>query len=97
MFNIQEYTLEASIFNKFQSLEWFHLELKLRELGFTVYRSNQDGWHVDRDNWRIWQVRQGWQSAQLIDGSYCNHKICKGHQEGLEEAINRVLSTLAVK
>ena len=26
-----------------------------------------------KENRRIWKIREGWQTADLVDGKYCNH------------------------
>jgi hypothetical protein len=92
MFRIEEYLVKSSLSNSFQSLDWDKLVPTIKGLGLKIEWNTQSGWHIELGNWRIWQVRLGWQSAQLIKGRYCNHKICEGYENGLEEAVNRVLS-----
>lgn len=38
-----------------------------------------------KGNIRIWQVRRGWQIAELINGKYCNHRT----EQTLEIAIDK--------
>lgn len=57
------------------------------ELGYSVEESIQYGNRFTNGNRNVWAIREGWQTADLIDGSYCNHKA----YTQLEEALKREL------
>ena len=55
-----------------------------------IYHSLHDGTHIKINEWEIWYVKDGWQTAQLIDGSYTNHQFFPH----LEEAIGRITTEI---
>jgi hypothetical protein len=71
-----------------------HAENKLGvALGYTVTISPHSGTSYER--WwdkgyrRVWSIESGWQTADVIDNTYCNHRKY-GHDE-LEQALRRFL------
>ncbi|MDB4461699.1 hypothetical protein N9043_01965 [bacterium] len=46
--------------------------------GYEVKYKLENGyyWHkaFEKENRRVWQIREGWQTANLIDGRYTNHE-----------------------
>lgn len=58
------------------------------KLGYEVTRSHKYGHRFQKGGRRIWSLYQGWQSADLVDGQYINHKP----YQHLEGALTRDLS-----
>lgn len=54
-------------------------------LNFEIQISVQKGARFNRGDRYIWPVMEAWQTADLIDGSYCNHQKFKS----LTDALNR--------
>lgn len=54
-------------------------------LNFEIRMSPQVGATFNRADRHIWGIREGWQTADLIDGSYCNHQ----RFNDLADALNR--------
>lgn len=92
MFDLTPYLKTATAERSFEPIEWTQLVPALEKLGFTVYRSTKTDWHIEVNEWKIWRVQIGWQSARLLEGRYCEHIAYKGYTEGLEQAINRLYS-----
>ncbi len=55
--------------------------------GYTVTLSPQKGVRLERGNRVIWKIRFGWQTADIIDGKFTNHK--KYPDDGILDAIKR--------
>ena len=63
-------------------------DIKLAEsLGYKHERSTNTGSSFQKDNRRIWSIRDGWQPANIINSYYMQH----AKFESLEDAINRPL------
>ena len=57
-------------------------------LNFSFEFGAKDGWHFHRGDRRVWNIREGWQTADLIDGRFQNHLKF----ENLEDALRRPVS-----
>jgi hypothetical protein len=57
------------------------------ELGFELFRCIDKGDIYSQGERQIWSCRSGWQTADLIDNRYQNHKLF----ERLEDALRRLL------
>jgi len=42
--------------------------------GFEIRIRSTDGVKLQAGNLHIWKIRDGWQTAELIDGLFANHK-----------------------
>ena len=47
---------------------------KALNLGFTVTQCPNKGTSATRGDLHIWNIREGYQTADLIEGRYTNHK-----------------------
>jgi hypothetical protein len=56
-------------------------------LGYEALINNDRGARFYKGSRVIWAIREGWQTADLIDGSYQNHEKF----ESLEDALRRDL------
>lgn len=56
-------------------------------LGYSVSNSAQMGTSFARGGRHIWSTRLGWQTADLIDGMYRNHKFFENLNEALERPL----------
>ena len=46
-----------------------------RSMGYSVHMSHKSGSSFKKDDRNIWSTCMGWQTADLDNGSYRNHKI----------------------
>ena len=60
---------------------------KALNLGFKVTQCPDKGTIAERDNFRIWDIREGYQTAYIYGDIYQGHKTFIN----FEDAINRVL------
>lgn len=51
---------------------------------FSCYWSPKDGWHFSYKNKELWQIREGFMTADVIDGGYKNHREFVGLHDALE-------------
>jgi hypothetical protein len=57
------------------------------ELGYEHSRDVHRGSRFQRGERRVWSTYSGWQTADIINGEYTNHK----HYTNLSEALSRAL------
>jgi hypothetical protein len=62
-------------------------ETLARKLGYAVIRSPRAGASFVRDDRHVWSTRLGWQTADLDNGSYVNHKIFANLPDALERPL----------
>ena len=56
-----------------------------KSLGFQITEDSQFGTRFVKQQRHIWPTKEGWQSADLIHGYYCNHL----HFKNLKDALYR--------
>lgn len=57
---------------------------KYKSLGFKYNHSSNDDTSFVKGNMHIWQIRGGWQTALLKNGSYCGRKNYADLMDALE-------------
>ena len=45
--------------------------------GWTVQKDNHRGYSFNKDDYHMWRIENGWQTAILKDGRYQNHRPIK--------------------
>jgi hypothetical protein len=62
-------------------------EIAARKLGYAVFRNAERGSSFVNGARHIWSTRIGWQTADLIAGSYRHHAIFDTLSDALEREI----------
>lgn len=57
-----------------------------KKFNYNAYWSTQDGYHFNIGNLHLWEIRDGYQTARLVENRYQDHK----RFNHLEEALTRL-------
>lgn len=71
--------------------DYFDVKKIVEEAGYTIQDKLENGYiwydYFVKGVRHIWLYREGFQTADLIDGKYCNHKPCKTFAQALEREL----------